>query len=1463
MSLNVIALGCGPSSSVANFEQTLFLGCTIKDVHAEAGWEQQGSSFTVTLVQDTCAGNSRAYYDANLQKQYTASADPGFLGESYDIIGMPVYFRIADWEHSGIIQSWTYTHSPNGKIYTVVVTSPTSLLAGAQLITGGCADSVPAGMFNIFNVYGFLESTNSVLLCAQTSLKQLTGADKFPSADKYINGDWYPDGSVLGSPAYYFGGSEINPNGMPWYYIKGAFNILSNAYPKQVNGYSRFGRYIYRGFSPVTANYGLVAWDNASGYSEYFIDLSELPNGVYNSGGSLYYWRVAGDSVNLLDAITQLCEAAQLSFYTDLIFVDDSTLAPISGIAKVIKVRTIDRSAQPAFGDIASYLGYSTEHVQISSGKELKNDPSSKMIIGGNKETLYQLENTSDSYIYPYIGLDESKNTIIPTKTDSGWTFEVPTTRLQATLRTLSVPDTVTITENELLAAKEGFDSWKTMAVMLQTDLGTIFDTSNIKPLFEVANFASENGFDALLDVDDEGRPPQPVQELLNTAESDEYQEEAELDMQAIYDWISGYANNFGTKFQVSVPYTCIKKDGESGAIIQTEYPSQDGWTEQAYILGAKNPGVIPEFFRDESNNKISAFCRFDYAPGLQNGGYKEFDYIIGSQASDGTRNDLFVPVSVESDFAFTNYNLHTGPYAVFSLNHTLHDKSEFDYVDNFGLIAKVLKEYARVYNTLVTSLTFYALLENAYREARAHYEIHEDYDNISFTTDKEWVQDLAIVCHKWDRYYSAAYEHFEDNNIEFPDWINNYNMFSETFWAGDIQVNNMPPLLKFFAQGYCKLLSGKLTNLDMYPEFRVPDGVALGLRSTVQTYGPWGVAGTFGPVTVETNADLVPWNYNGYTRMHAAATSLVNSNRSLMNLSERGTIEIAGYPTVPLGAEIGATYGGYFAGENLFENRYATAYTYFGYPCYGFSLQGGRWLGNYGPNISHVEVRISPDGVTTTYNMQTYTPRFGEMNKLNADRLADRGRTERKIQRRILQKQFRDTQLARAPSPKNSTNIQRSRNSPHIIFAAETLQNNGQAKTTVESLRVDELSVEEFNYKLKATMGMEAFFRPVSIGSGVTGFSAFTMGDGVLSQAGMPPINDYYNLNKGSKYQNPYSNPAGYDFDDIAAYCPVGYSGHDMSLLAQTAALNQTPYSYSNDYRVLALKGPVIISQWGYDTDGKPVPNSGDYTDYFESGFLQNPSGWKTGPLDVRWDDTRKVWTFPQLSFLTGVITGATGENVNCNISEYTLYDDVGDTSTDENFSAISAFGNLLIPGSPFYSIYDSLTQQHVAHGIPRQGCVAKATMDISGFADPVIYTGTLELMKYNDGFVNVLNDGDPVVITGYNLSSSINNGDHVFVKQDSFNTWYIAGGGGGESSDVCEIVYGATTGSGLHGTTTIPIDVTNDIQYGDTTYAGSVIEASNMFYWGFVSGAPVIAFRSVDGGSWYGLVRPKFEEC
>jgi hypothetical protein len=142
----------------------------------------------------------------------------------------------------------------------------------------------------------------------------------------------------------------------------------------------------------------------------------------------------------------------------------------------------------------------------------------------------------------------------------------------------------------------------------------------------------------------------------------------------------------------------------------------------------------------------------------------------------------------------------------------------------------------------------------------------------------------------------------------------------------------------------------------------------------------------------------------------------------------------------------------------------------------------------------------------------------------------------------------------------------------------------------------------------------------------------------------------------------NPFANPSGYSWSTLSNYAD-GFVGHDIDIIGRgigysdgvgTSGLPMTwskPGSgvasgqadYANDYRMFALRGPLVVQGWGYTTDGYPIPNQSDNESdasvgkfvtssvpRFLDGWLQKSHTWPVGPVDLRWDNERNVWSFP-----------------------------------------------------------------------------------------------------------------------------------------------------------------------------------------------------------------------------------------
>jgi hypothetical protein len=191
-----------------------------------------------------------------------------------------------------------------------------------------------------------------------------------------------------------------------------------------------------------------------------------------------------------------------------------------------------------------------------------------------------------------------------------------------------------------------------------------------------------------------------------------------------------------------------------------------------------------------------------------------------------------------------------------------------------------------------------------------------------------------------------------------------------------------------------------------------------------------------------------------------------------------------------------------------------------------------------------------------------------------------------------------------------------------------------------------------------------------------------------------MPPLYTGYQLVSGenqmmgsvtsgnicSRTLNPYMVPTDTVYQYLSRSGEMTGRAHDIDMVAngpyatgndnfETQNIYPSTNTYGNidvpemggnlsnlpDMRTFALRSPLILTGWGYNTSGLPVPNedfdreeprvvvsgsgvvlgthskTGEYDKTkFLDGWLQKSNTWKTGPLDVRWDEDKGMWVPP-----------------------------------------------------------------------------------------------------------------------------------------------------------------------------------------------------------------------------------------
>lgn len=177
----------------------------------------------------------------------------------------------------------------------------------------------------------------------------------------------------------------------------------------------------------------------------------------------------------------------------------------------------------------------------------------------------------------------------------------------------------------------------------------------------------------------------------------------------------------------------------------------------------------------------------------------------------------------------------------------------------------------------------------------------------------------------------------------------------------------------------------------------------------------------------------------------------------------------------------------------------------------------------------------------------------------------------------------------------------------------------------------------------------LPSFEKPVGIGgSSLTDW--WNTGSGIITSATLNPWASGHSVAmvvRNAEMTDLYVNKKG-----------SGYAKEAKSL-GRTANITELDRTEANQHaRPIGLRGPLVVSGWGYDTEGFPVPNAKFEADrrepytalggggvdntglplalqhdpakvhhHFLNSHLKRIDRWKSGPVDLRWDRERKVW--------------------------------------------------------------------------------------------------------------------------------------------------------------------------------------------------------------------------------------------
>lgn len=654
-----------------------------------------------------------------------------------------------------------------------------------------------------------------------------------------------------------------------------------------------------------------------------------------------------------------------------------------------------------------------------------------------------------------------------------------------------------------------------------------------------------------------------------------------------LYDYIFNLVDeNYGKKFQVSVNDLRIVPDSSEipyGSKANYTITSA-GWTEESHVLGMLSNGVDIALFKEESTGKLYGFAIVNSA-------------TVGRPSN---KNDIFT---------------YSGAF----LDLTSFGETDYKYINE-------LEAYVRFDVEEITYL-----------------------DPVAKTHPR-----VIIKFH--DRMFSS-YTASPNLGDDDPNPLANVYPYKAD-WRTALSNERLRRVMV----GADSAVAGT-TPIPAFPMF-----VALPLKSTELSYGPWVAKDNNRTFIVDANKtefikdnDLTPWNYGSTINMDAAGQTLANSKIVQQNIIEFGNFTLPGLPRFSIG-QVAMSFGPELTDFSISVGDGGLSTTY--------------GMKTYTPNHGTLgKIRIDQIRKQGSYNLKMLT-NIQKVQSESASSWKGRGRGSAS---RIMGKNDAST---RTSSQSFFMADSQTEWLPYGTIVAGGVIVPGIGPVTFDNYyingyplldlgtKINNVAITDYRkcmpefdatnptgYQTKAGVCTEGLFRPYSTWQDDPNFPGFTYWDNFqgaydpvkyydysdnltrygltpVSGAGQPPINSWT--------MSPFPEGSGIDIDMTAPNFKMGlaYNGHDIEYVVRDGSYPidlsvRLPYdNYSQDgwYRSVGLKAPLILVGWGYDLDGYPVPNKNPNspTAYFEDDWLRKPQDWKAGPIDLRWDDDRGVWTSP-----------------------------------------------------------------------------------------------------------------------------------------------------------------------------------------------------------------------------------------
>ena len=458
-------------------------------------------------------------------------------------------------------------------------------------------------------------------------------------------------------------------------------------------------------------------------------------------------------------------------------------------------------------------------------------------------------------------------------------------------------------------------------------------------------------------------------------------------------------------------------------------------------------------------------------------------------------------------------------------------------------------------------------------------------------------------------------------------------------------------------------------------------------MKSNVYVYGPFiGGGGALGTTKVNIVSDLNPWNYGGWTGLYQVGNALASQGIRITNISENGSFTLA----EPPGYNVQ-----YFLQAGIFVDNINVNYNGSGgvTTTYSFKTFSKKYA-DYGQAIASL-VRES-----NTVRSQVLDKIKNQRRQMISSIYGALSNVSKALSTKV---DWPQEGMQHAASPgflimggyydKESNNSSGGGYSSRTGWSSEKkakdkcrvgqgqpstsqASNGGNSYSKLYEIGLNakheiEDAVNGAGFKNIAIMSMDGLLSPVSLAGrdgGLARFSKYNLnanaytgslapavdrtseGENKLnkSRPSMPPIfanGSPQRIPINQKFLNPILSTKLLNDWGGRGVSAEGFNIQYVGFGTQVSELeNKTKKQEQTDYGFAALRGPLVLQSWGYDTENKPIPNIIDSPASAEAGtfksegtknnfltnWLENPKTWPVGPIDLRWDRDRGVWVCP-----------------------------------------------------------------------------------------------------------------------------------------------------------------------------------------------------------------------------------------